>query len=965
MDQVKEFQDNTKSTMSTVGGIMTSAGKTMTKAVTLPILGLTTAAVKVGGDFEEQMSRVKAISGATGDAFEELRDQAIDLGAKTAFSAKESADGMENLASAGFDAQEIMAAMPGLLDLAAVSGGDVALASENAATALRGFGLEADQSGHIADVFARAAADTNAEVADMGEAMKYIAPVANAMGLSIEETAAAIGIMSDAGVKGSQAGTTLRGALSRIAKPTKAMRETMDELGVSFYDSEGNMISLQDQISLLSDSFDGLTQEQKNQALVTLYGQESLSGMMALIDKGPDSLGALTESLEQSDGAADEMARTMQDNMNSSVEQMLGAFESAAIVIQDILSPAIASIADSIGSLVEKFVSAPRWVQTTILSLGLLAAAVGPILFGVGKLMKLFQTMKVGILALRAGFTALNTAVTVVGGGIKALFAVLAANPIILIIGAIIAAVAAFIYFWNTSEEFRNFFIGMWEGIKEAVGIALEWIEDSWSNMVEGAKNAVESVKQAWSDTKQWFADLWQGIKDSAAAMWEGTKQVFNDAVDSVVSAWNSVAGWFSDLWNGIKSVVSKIVGNIAEAINSRFGYLIKTIIFSFESVVIFLQNTWNNLVNIAKNVFTILKNVILAPILFVTSLISGGWEEAKNNMIGVWNNIVESASNIWGSFVQIFIDFFETIREIAIVLGEGFKSAINNVLIEIATIAYNTWNSIKQFFSDTWESIKQGAIDAWNGLKSWLSETWNNMKQGAIDTWNSVKQFFVDLWESTKTNTINMWNAIKDGVATAWENTKNAVINTAKGIVNGAKQAWEDLKTGVSNAIEKVKETFDQIRQIDLLQIGKDIINGLVNGIKGKIEDVKNAVKDIAGSITGKIKDILNIHSPSRVMAELGMFTSQGLAEGMLDGARYVDRASSQIADRASNMDIGNRISAVNSQIQTQVQHEVSYGTNNKPAVFNVRIGDSEFSKFVDDISQAQGNGINLNMQF
>lgn len=965
MDQVKEFQDNTKSTMSTVGGIMTSTGKTMTKAVTLPILGMTTAAVKVGGDFEEQMSRVKAISGATGDAFEELRDQAIDLGAKTAFSAKESADGMENLASAGFDAQEIMAAMPGLLDLAAVSGGDVALASENAATALRGFGLEADQSGHIADVFARAAADTNAEVADMGEAMKYIAPVANAMGLSIEETAAAIGIMSDAGVKGSQAGTTLRGALSRIAKPTKAMRETMDELGVSFYDSEGNMISLQDQISLLSDSFNGLTQEQKNQALVTLYGQESLSGMMALIDKGPDSLGALTESLEQSDGAADEMARTMQDNMNSSIEQMLGAFESAAIVIQDILSPAIASIADSIGSLVEKFVSAPRWVQTTIVSLGLLAAAVGPILFGVGKLMKLFQTMKVGILALRAGFTALNTAVTVVGGGVKALYAVLAANPIILIIGAIVAAVAAFIYFWNTSEEFRDFFIGMWEGIKEAVGVALEWVEDSWTNMVEGAKNAVESFKQAWDDTKQWFADLWQGIKDSAAAMWEGTKQVFNDAVDSIVSAWNSVAGWFSDLWNGIKSVVSKIVGNIAEAINSRFGYLIKTIIFSFESVVIFLQNTWNNLVNIAKNVFTILKNVILAPILFVTSLISGGWEEAKNNMIGVWNNIVESASNIWGLFVQIFIDFFETIREIAIVLGEGFKSAINNVLIEIATIAYNTWNSIKQFFSDTWESIKQGAIDAWNGLKSWLSETWNNMKQGAIDTWNSVKQFFVDLWESTKTNTINMWNAIKDGVATAWENTKNAVINTAKGIVNGAKQAWEDLKTGVSNAIEKVKETFDQIRQINLLQIGKDIINGLVNGIKGKIEDVKNAVKDIAGSITGKIKDILNIHSPSRVMAELGMFTSQGLAEGMLDGARYVDRASSQIADRASNMDIGNRISAVNSQIQTQVQHEVSYGTNNKPAVFNVRIGDSEFSKFVDDISQAQGNGINLNMQF
>lgn len=965
MDQVKEFQENTKSTMSTVGGIMTSAGKTMTKAVTLPILGLTTAAVKVGGDFEEQMSRVKAISGATGDAFEELRDQAIDLGAKTAFSAKESADGMENLASAGFDAQEIMAAMPGLLDLAAVSGGDVALASENAATALRGFGLEADQSGHIADVFARAAADTNAEVADMGEAMKYIAPVANAMGLSIEETAAAIGIMSDAGVKGSQAGTTLRGALSRIAKPTKAMRETMDELGVSFYDSEGNMISLQDQISLLSYSFDGLTQEQKNQALVTLYGQESLSGMMALIDKGPDSLGALTESLEQSDGAADEMARTMQDNMNSSIEQMLGAFESAAIVIQDILSPAIASIADSIGSLVEKFVSAPRWVQTTILSLGLLAAAVGPILFGVGKLMKLFQTMKVGILALRAGFTALNTAVTVVGGGIKALFAVLAANPIILIIGAIIAAVAAFIYFWNTSEEFRNFFIGMWEGIKEAVGIALEWIEDSWSNMVEGAKNAVESVKQAWSDTKQWFADLWQGIKDSASDMWEGTKQAFSDGVDSIVSVWDGITQWFSDLWNGIKSTVTSIVKGIADGIMSRFGTLVYGVRNAFIHMSFFLKTLWTNLVKIAGQIFEIMKNVILAPVLFVTSLISGGWEEAKNNMIGVWNNIQTAAINIWTSIKAIFDSFLTNTQMAFLNIWNGIKAALAYIWTTIQTIAIDTFNSIVAFFVETWTNIKQGTIDAWNALKTWLSETWESMKQGAIDTWNSVKQFFIDLWESIKTNTINMWNAIKDGVTTTWENTKNAVINTAKSIVDGAAQAWEDMKTGVSNAVDRVKETFDTIRQIDLLQIGKDIIDGLVNGIRSKIDDVVNAVKDVAGSITGKIKDVLNIHSPSRVMAELGMFTSQGLAEGMLDGARYVDRASSQIADRASNMDIGNRISAVNSQIQTQVQHEVSYGTNSKPALFNIQLGNQVFQAFVEDINEAQGNGINVNMQF
>lgn len=795
MDQVKEFQDNTKSTMSTVGGIMTSAGKTMTKAVTLPILGLTTAAVKVGGDFEEQMSRVKAISGATGDAFEELRDQAIDLGAKTAFSAKESADGMENLASAGFDAQEIMAAMPGLLDLAAVSGGDVALASENAATALRGFGLEADQSGHIADVFARAAADTNAEVADMGEAMKYIAPVANAMGLSIEETAAAIGIMSDAGVKGSQAGTTLRGALSRISKPTKAMRETMDELGVSFYDSEGNMISLQDQISLLSDSFDGLTQEQKNQALVTLYGQESLSGMMALIDKGPDSLGALTESLEQSDGAADEMARTMQDNMNSSIEQMLGAFESAAIVIQDILAPAISAVADYIGGLAEKFVSAPKWVQTAIVSLGLFAAAVGPILFGIGKLMKLFQTVKVGILALRAGFSAFNTAISVVGGGLKAVFAVIAANPIILLIAAIVAAVAAFIYFWNTSEEFRNFWIGLWESIKAT------------------------------------FSAAWETMKTALLAVWDTIIALLTPIVVSVMEIFSPMITFFIGLWEQIKTI--------------------------------------------AGAAWELIKAVIMAPILLLIDLVTGDFNRFKEDLSLIWTTIKDSISTIVLAVVKIVIGYFKAIFD----------------------TGKNIFNGLKDFFSGIWGSIKETASNAWQSIK---------------DT---------------------------------------------------ASRIWGDMVDGVSNLINDIFGWFDKIKDIDLLEAGRAIIDGFLKGLKEKYE----GVKDFIGGIGDWIRDHKGpIRVDKKLLIPAGNAIMEGLNNGLDNGFGAVQDNVSSMGDRLStNFDIGSRLTSINSQIQTKVQHEVSYGTNSKPAQFNVRIGNSEFSAFLDDISQAQGNEINLNMQF
>lgn len=307
---------------------------TVTKGIAAIGIGkLFSEAVKTGMDFEAQMSRVKAISGATGEEFAKLKEQAKQLGADTAFSATEAAEGMENLASAGFSTSEIIAAMPGMLDLAASSGEDLASSADIAASTLRGFGLEASSAGHVADVLAKNAAATNAAVADTGEAMKYVAPVAKSMGIEFEETAAAIGIMADAGIKGSQAGTTLRGALSRIAKPTKAMQETMDSLGLSFYDSNGKMKSLTDITEMLETKMSGLTDEQKNQALVTLFGQESLSGMMALMDRGSGEVRKLTDEYKNCDGSAKDMAKTMQDNLSGAVEEFGGSVESLGIEI--------------------------------------------------------------------------------------------------------------------------------------------------------------------------------------------------------------------------------------------------------------------------------------------------------------------------------------------------------------------------------------------------------------------------------------------------------------------------------------------------------------------------------------------------------------------------------------------------------------------------------------------------------
>lgn len=323
------------------------AAATAITGTTVAIEGIGFAAVKAGSGFEAQMSRVKAISGATGEEFEKLKDQAIKLGAETAFSSGEAAEGMENLASAGFTTNEIIEAMPGLLDMAAASGEDLANSSDIAASTLRGFGLEAEQAGHVADVLAENANRTNAAVSDTGEAMKYAAPLARAAGISFEETAAAIGIMSNAGIKGSQAGTTLRGALSRLSKPTDDMTDAMEELGISFYDSNGKMKSLSEQVGMLQGAFSGMTDEQKNNYLVTLYGQEALSGMLALINEGEGSLSELTKSYENCDGAAKKAADTMQDNLKGAIEQLGGSAESLGIVFYESVSDSLKETAET------------------------------------------------------------------------------------------------------------------------------------------------------------------------------------------------------------------------------------------------------------------------------------------------------------------------------------------------------------------------------------------------------------------------------------------------------------------------------------------------------------------------------------------------------------------------------------------------------------------------------------------
>lgn len=368
------------------GDKISSTGDKLTTRVTAPLAGIAIAGVKVGMDFESAMSRVKAISGATGSEIGKLHDQALQLGKDTAFSAKEAANGMENLASAGFTTNQIIQAMPGMLDLAASSGEDLASSADIAASTLNGFGLAADQAGHVADVLAKNAGATNAAVKDTGEAMKYIAPVAQEAGWSLESVTAAIGEMANSGIKGSSAGTSLRSMFSSLVRPSDEAATAMEKMGFKAYDSEHKMKSLSTLITDLDKATANMTTQQKEHTIATLFGQEAMSGILTLIKQGSSGLDKLTESYKNSDGSAKQMAETMQDNAKSSVEQMVGSLETAAITVEETFAPKIIELANYIQDLANKFANLTPEQQEFYLKLAAGAMALGPVVKGVGLL---------------------------------------------------------------------------------------------------------------------------------------------------------------------------------------------------------------------------------------------------------------------------------------------------------------------------------------------------------------------------------------------------------------------------------------------------------------------------------------------------------------------------------------------------------------------------------------------------
>lgn len=339
--------------------------KTGMKAAVSAIAGVGTAlvgaagyAVKVGSDFEAGMSEVSAISGATGSDLDALTAKAKEMGADTKFSATESAEAFKYMAMAGWNSGQMCDGIAGIMDLAAASGEDLASTSDIVTDALTAFGLQASDSGHFADVLAKASSSANTNVSLMGETFKYVAPVAGALGYNVEDMSVAIGLMANSGIKGSEAGTALRSVLSRMAKPTDDVQKAMSALGLSLTNSDGSMKSFNEVMVDMRKGFSGLTQEQKASYAAMLGGQEAMSGLLAIANASETDFDNLTDAIANCDGAAHSTATTMNDNLNGALDNLKGAAETLGIEVYESLQVPLKNLAKQGASYVDELTKA-------------------------------------------------------------------------------------------------------------------------------------------------------------------------------------------------------------------------------------------------------------------------------------------------------------------------------------------------------------------------------------------------------------------------------------------------------------------------------------------------------------------------------------------------------------------------------------------------------------------------------
>ncbi|MDC0814260.1 tape measure protein [Lactococcus petauri] len=684
----------------------------------------------------------------------------------------------------------------------------------------------------------------------------------------------------------------------------ETMPVAMDKVAKSFKDQGVNSVSeLYDALQSGKITFDDF-----NNRLIKLNG--GVGGFADLAKK--NSAGIKTSFSNVKTAVAKGLENVLSAIDNGMKSAGLGSiaenFDKLKIVVNQVFSaitkaiPPVISVIATFIKLIGNIINALKPFLPVLLPIITTWGAFMVQLKGVGAVVKTFNQVK--------------SAITGVMSTIKILFAIMAANPITVIIGLIAALVVGFIYFWNTSEDFRNFWKGLWEGIKKAVD------------------TAVKGIQSAWNATVKWFSDTWNNIKSGAKGLWDGTIQGAKDAVDSVKNAWNGIKEWFSNLWKGTTSGLA----SAWDSVTTTLAPFVETIKSIFQPILEFFSGLWGQVQTIFASAWEIIKTVVMGPVLLLIDLITGDFNQFKEDFGMLWQTLATAIQTIVQTFVNIVVGFYNS-----------FFQTVVNIWTTIVNTIQSLWGAFTTWVINMAKSIVDGIVNGWNSFK-----------QGTIDLWNATVQWVKDTWSSFKQWVIDSANAIVNGVKQGWENLKQGTIDLWNGMVNGLKGIWDDLKQGVGDLIDNVVSIFNTLKNINLLDIGKAIIDGFVNGLKSAWEA---GMKFIGG-----IGDWIREHKgPIRVDRKLlipaGNAIMGGLNKGLNNSFKTVQNSVLGMNDFLANainaggsVDIGANIRNANNSIGGTIAHEVNLNKGKQPAQINIRLGKQQFKAFVEDISQAQG---------
>lgn len=917
--------------------------------------------VNTGMQFEQGMANVSAISGATGAELTALSDKAKEMGTTTKFSALEAADAMSYMGMAGWNSSQMIDGIAGIMNLAAASGEELASVSDIVTDALTAFGLKASDSAQFADVLAVASSKSNTNVSLLGESFKNVAATAGAMGYSMQDTTTALGLMANAGIKGSDAGTSLRGVMTRLAKPTAEVKQAMTALGISAVNTDGSMKPLSTLIPELQTAFSSLTDSEKGQYATMIAGKNALSGFLSIVNSSPDDFYSLSDAINNSEGAAQSMADTMNDTVSGKLTLLKSQFEGVKIAIFDALGSSqfkgvIQSMSDGLGALTPSISGV-----TVAIGNGLFYAIQG--IYNIG--MTVFTAVKTAVENNQPAIEKLHTAfdnvknsiINAFSGNGTALIQTLAnviiptlcnslslvlniasgvisvastLSPVIAGIAGTVTAYKIAVTAANVVEGIRNgliAFSAVMTGTQAAAFAPLttatiaQIAATSALNVVTGVFGAIMTfvtspiglvviaigaviaigvaLYKHWDTVKQWAGNLWNGIKN-----------IFNGIKNTISNAWNGVKETASNVWGAVKDTVSEKLNNIKTAYQEHGGGIKGAAAGAMEAV----------------------KGYYTAGYTFINNLTGGKLgqvvDSVKTKLSPMVNTVKEKLSGVKDAFGSAFSNAFEFVK----------NSYNEGALKPVADKVVSAFSAVKTAIAEKFTGIKDAigekltAVgDAASGVKDKIAAKFTTVKDAVVEKFNSIKAGVAVALASIIEVVSNIVGGVRSVVTTIIEGIRTHIGNAAEAVRTTITNIIEGIKLNFQNFFTSIRTVFENIKAAvsGIFEGIKTVVSGVFQTIVGiftlNLDTIKGGVQNVITGITviidGAKQVVMNVWNAITSAATLAFNNIRTVVTNVIEEIKTVIQS---IKDTFSNVfnSVKNIVSNVFNSIKTTISN-------------------------------------------